>query len=91
MSGLTKRGFKELSLQNVKSEPLITCDLPVADGKQSSPAGEVGGLCVCVCVCFLHVQKHARPLQCEVLHCLQTNSHCSSGAASSSAELEVRQ
>lgn len=30
MSGLTRRGFKELSLRNVKSEQLITCDLPVA-------------------------------------------------------------
>lgn len=37
MSGLTRRGFKELSLQNVKSEQLITCDLPVA-GSSSSRA-----------------------------------------------------
>lgn len=45
MSGLTRRGFKELSLQNVKSEQLITCDLPVAGSSSSSraPLLVVGG------------------------------------------------
>lgn len=38
MSGLTRRGFKELLLQNVKSEQRITCDLPVAGSSSSSRA-----------------------------------------------------
>lgn len=38
MSGLTRRGFKELSLQNVKSEQLITCDLPVAGSSSRAQA-----------------------------------------------------
>lgn len=46
MSGLTRRGFKELSLRNVKSEQLITCDLPVAAAAAAAGLRLVVGVAV---------------------------------------------
>lgn len=86
MSGLARRGFKELSLQNVKSQQLITCDLPAAEPQLWLPAG--------VCV-----WGGVYDFSGVFTTCRKTAGRCSSPStaeerlflARSSVELEVRQ